>query len=130
MREMKGRRVIELGCLGLDRRYDGFARVARIHAPESRDTVQDFAPVLVPVIHALAAHQEPRPLLERAVGRERKPVRLQIIGTRGRAFEHDILRLLEGRAVSVSAPAASTLLGAQKKTARKLPSAPLDAVLN
>src|SRR5205807_767289 len=110
MREVKGGRVIELGRLGGNRGDDGFARVARVDAPEARNAIEDFASVLVPIIHALATNQQPRPVLERTVGSEGKPIGLQIIGTRGRAFEHDILRLLEGRAVSVSALAPSTPL--------------------
>ena len=80
MGELEGRREIELRRLGLDRRHDRRPVVSRVAAPQARRAVEDLAPLRGEVMHVLGARDEPRLLLEGAIGRERQPERAQVVG--------------------------------------------------
>ncbi len=83
MRELEGRRVVEFGRLALDRRDDRIAVMAGIGAPQAGGAVDQLAAVRGEVVHVLGAGDEPRARLERAVGRERHPIGLEIVGDSG-----------------------------------------------
>ena len=83
MRELKRRRVVELGRLALDRRHDRIAVMAGVRAPEAGGAVDQLAPVRREVMHVLGAGDQARPRLEGAVGRERHPIGLEVVGDRG-----------------------------------------------
>ena len=77
--ELERRRVIERrGLLG-DRFRNLGAAVAGIAAPHAGGGVDDLAAVDGEVVHVLGAGEQPRRLLERAVGGERHPVRGEIV---------------------------------------------------
>ena len=80
MGELEGRREIEFGRLTLDRRDDRRAVVSGVAAPQARRRVEDLAPLGGEIVHVLGARNEARPLLEGAIGRERQPERLEIVG--------------------------------------------------
>ena len=80
MGELEGRREIELRRLALDRGHDRRAVVSGVAAPQSRRAVEDRAPLGGEIMHVLGARDEPRLLLEGAIGRERQPERAQIVG--------------------------------------------------
>src|SRR5262245_10121246 len=84
MRELKGRRVVEFGRLRADRRDDRIAIVTGVGAPEPGGAVEHGAAVGRVIVHVLGAGYEPRGSLERAIGRERQPVGLQIVRDRCR----------------------------------------------
>src|SRR5262249_5333518 len=84
MGELKGRRVVERGRFRLDRRDDGVAIVPGIGAPHAGGAVEDGAPVGGVVMHVLGARDQPRRGLERAIGRERKPIGFEVVGDGGR----------------------------------------------
>ena len=72
--ELERRRVVQrLGLLG-DRRGNLGAAVTGVGAPHARRGVDDLAAVDGEVVHVLGAGEEPRRLLEGAVGGERHPV--------------------------------------------------------
>src|SRR5499433_2906787 len=80
MGELKGRRVVERGRFRLDRRNDGVAIVPGVGAPHAGGAVEHGAPVGGVVMHVLGARDQPRRRLERAVGRERKPIGFEVVG--------------------------------------------------
>ena len=80
MRELKGRRIVELGRLGADRLHDRIAIVPGIGAPHPGGAVEQGAAVGGVVVHVLGARDQPRGGLERAVGRERDPIGFEIVG--------------------------------------------------
>ena len=82
MRELERRRIVELGRLVLDRRHDRIAVVAGIAAPHAGRAVDHGLAVDRVVMHVLRARDQPRRLLEGAVGRERHPERFEIVGPR------------------------------------------------
>ena len=84
MGELKRRRVVERGRFRLDRRDDGVAIVPGIGTPHAGGAVEHGAPVGGVVMHVLGARDEPRRRLERAVGRERKPIGFEVVGDGGR----------------------------------------------
>ena len=84
VRELERRRVIELGGLAGDRGDDLLAAVPGIAAPQARGAVEHGAALDRVVVHALGARDQPRRLLEGAVGRERNPERFEIVGYGGR----------------------------------------------
>ena len=79
MRELERRRVVELGGLLLDRRDDRIAVVAGVAAPHAGRAVHHGFAVHRVVVHVLGARDQPRRLLECAVGRERHPEGLEIV---------------------------------------------------
>jgi hypothetical protein len=79
MRELERRRVVELGGLRADRRDDRIAIVSRVRAPKSGGAVEHRASVGCVVVHVLRAGDQPRSGFERAIGREREPVGLQVV---------------------------------------------------
>ena len=82
MGKLKSRRVIECCRFLLDRRNNRFAVMAGIRAPEPGRAVEELAPVAGDVMHVLGADDDPRPLLEGAVGRERHPIGFEVVGDR------------------------------------------------
>ncbi len=80
MGELEGRREIELRRLPLDRRHDRGPVVSGVAAPQTRRGVEDRAPLGREIMHVLGARDEPRLLLEGAIGRERQPERAQVVG--------------------------------------------------
>ena len=77
--ELERRRVIQrLGLLG-DRRRNLGAAVTGIGAPHARRGVDDLAAVDGEVMHVLGAGEQPRRLLEGAVGGKRHPVRGEVV---------------------------------------------------
>src|SRR5690606_27270057 len=74
------RSVIHLEELAVNRVGDLLATVAGGDVEQSRRAVDQLLALVVPVIDALAAHQEPRLLLEVAVRREGHPVVFERIG--------------------------------------------------
>ncbi len=83
MAELEVRGEVEFGRLALDRRDDRGAAVAGVAAPKGRRRVENCAPLRRVVVHVLGARDQARPLLERAIGRERHPERGEIIGNFG-----------------------------------------------
>ncbi len=75
-------RVVEGRELALDGLGDAPAAVPGIDAPQAGGAVEDGAPVIRRVVHALGRHEQARRRLELAVGRERHPV-----GVEARAVE-------------------------------------------
>ena len=84
MRELEGRREIQFGGLALDRGDDGGPIVAGVAAPERRGRVENLTPLGGVIVHVLRFGNQPRPLLERPVRRERQPERGQVIGNGAR----------------------------------------------
>jgi hypothetical protein len=82
MGKLEGRRIVELGRLGADRLNDRVAVVARIGAPEPGGAIEHGTPLRSVVMHVLGARDEPRRLLEGAVGCEREPIGLEVVGDR------------------------------------------------
>src|SRR5688572_27464838 len=80
MRELEGRRVVELSRLRLDRLDDRVAVMPGVGAPQAGRTVEQFAAVGGDVEHVLGADDQPRLFLEGAVGGEGDPVRLEVVG--------------------------------------------------
>src|SRR6266851_695740 len=78
--ELKRRRIIQRLGLPGDRRRDLGAAVAGIAAPHPRGGVDDLAAVDRDVVHVLGASEQPRRLFEGPVGRERHPVRGEVVG--------------------------------------------------
>src|SRR6266511_85225 len=83
MGELEGRRVIQLGRLGLDRRHDRVAVVPGVGAPHPGGAVEHRAPLGSVVVHVLGARDESRRRLEGPVRRERYPVGFEVVGDRG-----------------------------------------------
>mmetsp|Transcript_6064 Transcript_6064/g.24216 ORF Transcript_6064/g.24216 Transcript_6064/m.24216 type:complete len:373 (+) Transcript_6064:1199-2317(+) len=75
---LEGRRKVQLGRLLLDGLHDAGPVVAGIDAPQAGDAVQHLAALVVAKEHAVGLSQQPRRLLELAVGRERHPVGIQL----------------------------------------------------
>ena len=100
--ELERRRVIQRrGLLG-DRRGNLRAAVAGIAAPHAGGGVDDLAAVDGEIMHVLGAGEQPRRLLEGAVGGERHPVRGKIVrhvdgGSGGAFVEHRGLLAFFGR---------------------------------
>ena len=84
MAELEGRRVVELGGLRLDRLDDRVAVMPGIGAPQPGRAVDQLAAVRREIEHVLGAGDQARPRLEGAVGRERHPIGLEVVGDRGR----------------------------------------------
>src|SRR5262249_39264130 len=82
MRELKGRRIVELRRLRADRLHDRVAVVTRISAPEPGGAIEHGAPLWGVVVHVLGARDEPRRLLEGAIGGEGKPIGVKVVGNR------------------------------------------------
>ena len=80
MGELERGRVVELGRLGADRLDDRVAVVAGIGAPQAGGAVEHGAAVGGVVVHVLGARDQPRRGLEGAVGREREPVGVEVVG--------------------------------------------------
>ena len=80
MGELEGRREIELRRLPLDRSHDRRPVVSGVAAPQARRGVEDRAPLGRVIMHVLGARDEPRLLLEGAIGRERQPECAQVVG--------------------------------------------------
>ena len=79
MRVLEGGREIEFGCLCLDRRDDRLAIMPGIAAPKARRRVEDRAPFRRIIMHVLGARDQPRPLLEGAIGGEWQPKAAQVV---------------------------------------------------
>ena len=79
MRKLERRGIVELGRLRADRGDDRIAVVSGIGAPQPGGAVEHGAAVGRVIVHVLCAGYEPRGGLERAIGREREPVGLQIV---------------------------------------------------
>ncbi len=80
MGELEGRREVELARLALDRLDDRLAIVAGVAAPQRRRPVEDRAALGRVIVHVLGAGDQARLLLEGAVGRERQPERVEVVG--------------------------------------------------
>ena len=80
MAVLEGRRVVELGRHLLDGLDDRLAAVAGVHAEQARGGVDHLGAVRLEVMHALGAGEQARALLEGAVGGERHPIGLELIG--------------------------------------------------
>ena len=103
MRKLKRRRVVELGRLRADRRDDRIAVVSGVGAPQPGGAVEHGAAVGRVIVHVLGARDQPRRGLERAIGREREPVGLQVIGDRcrrGRVGSHNCSLSFSGRSLA------------------------------
>jgi hypothetical protein len=70
---LEGRGVLHRRNLLADRFADFTAAMTRIHAPQTRDGIEDLPAVGRPVVHALSLCQHPGIGLELAVRRERHP---------------------------------------------------------
>ncbi len=79
MGELERRGVVEFRRLALDRRHDGIAVVAGIAAPHAGGGIDHGAAVVGVIVHVLRPRDQPRRLLEGAVGRERDPERFEIV---------------------------------------------------
>jgi hypothetical protein len=97
MAHLKGRRIIEFGCLVLNRFGDLRAAVAGIHAPQACGAIQNLSAIGSGVIHVLGGHQHARRLLELPVGRKRHPKGGEVIGGVN-AVQHVSVSLLPPRA--------------------------------
>src|SRR5262249_55414871 len=82
MGELKRRRIVELGRLRPDRLDDRVAVMPRIGAPHAGGAVEQRAPFGGVIMHVLGARDQPRRLLEGAVGRERHPIGRKVVGDR------------------------------------------------
>src|SRR3954452_3367765 len=82
MRKLKGWRIVELGCLRVDCLHDRAAIVASIGTPQSGAGIEHGAAFRGVIVHILGTREEPRRLLEGAVGGEREPIGLEIVGDR------------------------------------------------
>ncbi len=80
MGELKRRRIIELGGLGLDRRDDRVAIVPGIGHGLHVLAVEHGAAFGRVVVHVLGAHDQPGRSLERAICCEWQPIRLEVVG--------------------------------------------------
>ena len=110
MGELERRRVVELRRLALDRRDDRVAVVAGIAAPHAGGGVEHGAAVGGVVVHVLGPGDQPRRLLEGAVGRERHPERFEIVGPVSAARRAWDIWNLRGRHSAVTAVAGSRRL--------------------
>ena len=70
----EGGAVVQRVELLLDGLVDRLAVVARAHAPEAGDAVDDLAAVVRGEVHAVGGHEHARVFLEAAVGREGQPL--------------------------------------------------------
>ena len=84
MPHLKARREIQRRCRPTDRVDDGGAAVSRVHAPEPSGPVENLAAVIGLIMHVLGADEQSRSCLERLVGGERHPLRIEGRGERGR----------------------------------------------
>ena len=82
MAELEGRGEIKLGRLLLDRLDDGLAAMAGIGAPQAGGRIEHRPAGHVVIVHVLGAGDEPRPLLERAIGCKAHPEGFEIVGRR------------------------------------------------
>ena len=83
MGELECRRVVELGRLALDRLDDRIAVMPGIGAPEAGRAVEHISTIGCNVVHVLCARDQPRARLEGAIGGERHPERLEVVGDTG-----------------------------------------------
>jgi len=90
MTHLEGGRVLHGAELLRDRFGDFTPPVARVHAPEARDPVEDFTALVRPVIHALRSCEQARICLELSIRRERHPecVEIAVGGSRGKLCVH------------------------------------------
>ncbi|MNS81773.1 hypothetical protein D3C72_1154950 [compost metagenome] len=72
--DLEGGGVVQRVQLLLDRLVDRLAVVARAHAPQRGDAVDHLLAVVRGERHAVGRHENPRVLLEMAVGREGQPL--------------------------------------------------------
>src|ERR1700688_2638015 len=79
MSELERRSKVELRRLVLDRGHDRGPVVSGVAAPQTRRPVEDRAPLGRVIVHVPGARDEPRLLLEGAIGRERQPERAQVV---------------------------------------------------
>ena len=87
MAHLEGRREIHLLQRARHGLADLLAAVAGIHAPQAGDAVEDLATIGRPVVHALGVGKDARLGLEMAVGRERHPVRFELLAGQGAGGE-------------------------------------------
>src|SRR5262245_66685612 len=80
MAVLEGWRVVEPRRHILDRLDDRFAAMASVDAKQSRRGVDHLAAVGFEIVDPLGPGKQSRPLLEGAVGGERHPVGLELIG--------------------------------------------------
>ncbi len=78
--ELEWRRIIQRRSLPADGFGDLGAAVARIAAPHAGGAVEYFTAIGGEVMHVLGAGEQPRRLLEGAVGGKRHPVRGKVVG--------------------------------------------------
>ena len=86
---LKGRVVIQLRRLLLDRRNDMRMAMPRAATPKPRHAIEHLPPVVCRVIHTLGLAHEAGVTLELTVGRKRHPIRLQI----GQLVGHTFVRI-------------------------------------
>ena len=73
VRKLKGRGVVQLVRRARNRLGDRFASMTRIHAPQTGAGIEQRAPALVVIVHAVCAREHSRFGLEMPVGRKREP---------------------------------------------------------
>ena len=85
--DAEGGRVVQRVQLGLDGLVDGLAVVARAHAPQAGNAVDDLAAVVRGEVHAVGADEDARVFLESTVGREGQPlvVHAEVVVGHGRS---------------------------------------------
>ncbi len=99
---LEARREIELGGLRADRLHDPWRGVPGVAAPQAGRGVEQPAPIGHRVVHAFRTADQARMRLEMAVGGERHPERLEIVGRRLFTREH-ASSLREPRPLSAAA---------------------------
>src|SRR5262249_30491296 len=82
MRKLKRWRVVELRRPVLDGSDDRIALMAGMAAPQTRRRIQNAATLRREIVHVLRPREQPRRSLERPIGRERHPERVEIVGPR------------------------------------------------
>jgi hypothetical protein len=78
VRHVERRGEVEFGRLALDRLDDLRPVVSRVDAPQSGAGIEDLPPVRGPELHARGTGQQPRRLLELAVGSKRHPEGVEV----------------------------------------------------
>lgn len=105
MAELEARREIQRGSGVLNGLDDGSTAMTGVAAPKSRRRVEDAPAVLIQIIHALGARDDPRLSLEFAVRREGKPKGVKLVdGWVGHAFIPTDMS--KARPVPISGPGA------------------------
>ncbi|MNT60346.1 hypothetical protein D3C72_1979220 [compost metagenome] len=90
---LEARRVVQGAQLAGDRLLDLRAVVAGAAGPQAGQAVEDAATLVVDEVVAVGAHDDARVTLERAVGRERHPLGIEIQIADGKlvvAVVHDV----------------------------------------